>query len=63
MPEVEVFADAETLAATVAERAATVLARAQQERARAVLALTAGSIMEQVWSAVAASAASKSSRE
>jgi 6-phosphogluconolactonase len=52
-PEVVVLPSAEALAADVAGRVVTTLAQAQQERGRAALALTAGSIMEQVWSALA----------
>jgi len=54
-PELVVDADAATLAASVAERVLVTLADVQQRRERAALALTAGSIMEQVWSAMAAS--------
>src|SRR3978361_1793124 len=53
-PELIVQASAESLATDVAVRALSTLARAQQNRGRAALALTAGSIMEQVWSALAA---------
>ncbi|MEO7262347.1 MAG: 6-phosphogluconolactonase [Jatrophihabitantaceae bacterium] len=53
-PELLVQADAESLATDVAVRVVSTLARAQQSRGRAALALTAGSIMEQVWSAIAA---------
>lgn len=49
--------DAETLAEAVAQRALTALAAAQRERGRAALALTAGSIMESVWRALARSSA------
>jgi 6-phosphogluconolactonase len=51
-PELIVHADADRLAAEVAQRLLSALAQAQQ-RGRAVLALTAGSIMESVWAAVA----------
>jgi 6-phosphogluconolactonase len=57
VPDIETFADADTLAAAVAERTAQVLARAQADHDRAVVALTAGSIMEKVWWALAGSAA------
>jgi 6-phosphogluconolactonase len=56
-PELIVQPTADQLAADVAVRAMSTLARAQQNRGRAALALTAGSIMEQVWSAMAASPA------
>lgn len=52
-PELIVQANPENLATDVAVRVASTLARAQQTRGRAALALTAGSIMEQVWSAMA----------
>lgn len=47
--EVVVLRTAAELAADVAARVAVTLADAQQRRSRAALALTAGSIMEQVW--------------
>ena len=53
-PELIVQSSAEGLATDVAVRALATLARAQQNRGRAALALTAGSIMERVWSAIAA---------
>jgi 6-phosphogluconolactonase len=56
-PELIVQASAETLAVDVAVRVMSTLARAQQVRGRAALALTAGSIMEQVWSAMASTPA------
>lgn len=52
-PELIVQPTAASLAEDVAVRAMSTLARAQQRRGRAALALTAGSIMEQVWSAIA----------
>ncbi|HEY0166232.1 MAG TPA: 6-phosphogluconolactonase [Jatrophihabitans sp.] len=55
-PELIVQATAENLATDVAVRVVSTLARAQQTRGRAALALTAGSIMEKVWSAIAATA-------
>jgi 6-phosphogluconolactonase len=54
-PELVVLPTADELAADVAGRAVTALAHAQHERGRAALALTAGSIMEAIWSAIAAS--------
>ena len=56
-PELITQATAADLAADVALRVLSTLARAQQTRGRAALALTAGSIMEQVWSAIAAAPA------
>ncbi len=53
-PELIIQADADSLATDVAVRAMSTLVRAQQNRGRAALALTAGSIMERVWSAIAA---------
>ena len=53
-PELIIQANPQGLAEDVAVRAVATLARAQQTRGRAALALTAGSIMEQVWSAIAA---------
>lgn len=55
MPEIVVLPDAAALAAEVAARVPPVLAAAQGTTARAALALTAGSIMEQVWDALPAS--------
>jgi len=55
-PEIVVAEDAPALAADVARRALAALAAAQARHGRAVLALTAGSIMEQVWQAIADSA-------
>ncbi|HEU5269411.1 MAG TPA: 6-phosphogluconolactonase [Jatrophihabitans sp.] len=52
-PDVIVQDDAEQLAADVALRALGTLAAAQSSRGRAVLALTAGSILEAVWQAIA----------
>ncbi len=52
-PELIVQASAESLATDVAVRVVATLARAQQTREWAALALTAGSIMEQVWSQIA----------
>jgi 6-phosphogluconolactonase len=51
--DVVVLPSAEQLASDVATRAVVALAQAQQTRARAALALTAGSIMEQVWTELA----------
>lgn len=56
-PELIVQSDAERLALDVAVRTLATLAQVQQQRGRAALALTAGSIMEAVWAAIAASAA------
>src|SRR5919107_902007 len=53
-PELIVQPTADDLATDVAVRVLSTLARAQQTRGRAALALTAGSIMEQVWAAIAA---------
>jgi 6-phosphogluconolactonase len=53
-PEVVVLPDASSLASEVADRLLTALATAQVARRRASLGLTAGSIMEQVWGALAA---------
>ncbi|MDQ2836021.1 MAG: 6-phosphogluconolactonase [Actinomycetota bacterium] len=52
-PELIVQPDANRLAADVALRTLSSLAQAQQQRGRAALALTAGSIMEAVWTAIA----------
>jgi 6-phosphogluconolactonase len=51
--EVVVLPSAEALAVEVAARVGTTLASAQQTRSRAALALTAGSIMEEVWAELA----------
>ncbi|HEY2042753.1 MAG TPA: 6-phosphogluconolactonase [Jatrophihabitans sp.] len=59
-PELVVQPDPERLAADVAARLLVTLAHAQQNRGRAALALTAGSIMEAVWNAVAESSRSDS---
>jgi 6-phosphogluconolactonase len=56
-PELIVQPDADDLATDVAVRTMSTLAHAQQQRGRAALALTAGSIMEKAWSAIAASPA------
>lgn len=56
-PEVVVQPSAAALAADVTARLVGALSHAQQQRGRAALALTAGSIMERVWAAVAASPA------
>jgi len=53
--EVVVLPSAEALAADVAARTAATLAQAQQTRGRATLVLTAGSIMERVWTRLAES--------
>lgn len=55
--ELVVQSSAEQLAEDVAARCVIALARAQQSRGRAALALTAGSIMEKVWAAMARSPA------
>jgi 6-phosphogluconolactonase len=52
-PELIVSETAEQLAADVAQRSLHALAAAQQARGRAVLGLTAGSILEAVWQAIA----------
>lgn len=52
-PDVTVAETAEQLAADVAARTLSTLATAQAARGRAVLALTAGSILEAVWQAIA----------
>ncbi len=59
-PEIVVERSPDQLAADVVARLVTTLSRVQQARRRAALALTAGSIMEQVWSALADSAAARS---
>jgi 6-phosphogluconolactonase len=51
--EVVVLPSAEALSTEVAARVGATLAGAQQQRSRAALALTAGSIMEQVWTELA----------
>jgi 6-phosphogluconolactonase len=53
LPELVVAEDAPALAAAVARRTLDTLAAAQAARGRAVLALTAGSILEAVWQALA----------
>jgi 6-phosphogluconolactonase len=53
LPELVVAEDAPALAAEVARRTLHTLAAAQAARGRAVLALTAGSILEAVWQALA----------
>jgi 6-phosphogluconolactonase len=55
-PEIAVQPSADALAADVVARLVDCLTRAQTDGRRAALALTAGSIMEQVWAAVAGSA-------
>ncbi|MGH8859986.1 MAG: 6-phosphogluconolactonase, partial [Jatrophihabitantaceae bacterium] len=55
MVEHVVLPSAADLAGDVASRAVATLAAAQADGGRAALALTAGSIMEQVWTALAAS--------
>lgn len=56
-PDVVVLPSADALAADVAARTVAALADAQRLRSRAALALTAGSIMEQIWTAMAADGA------
>ena len=56
-PELIVSETAEQLAVEVAQRSLDALAAAQQARGRAVLGLTAGSILEAVWQAIADSPA------
>ena len=56
-PEAIVLHSADALAGDVAGRLAATLAHALQQRPRAALALTAGSIMERVWSELARSPA------
>ncbi len=53
MAEVVVLPSPDALAADVARRLIGTLVEVQQRRARAALALTAGSIMEQVWAKLA----------
>jgi 6-phosphogluconolactonase len=60
-PELIVQSSAQRLAIDVASRTLATLAHAQQYRERAALVLTAGSIMEKVWTALAASAATAAS--
>jgi len=56
-PEVVVLPNADALAADVAARLGGTLSNAQQRRSRAALALTAGEIMEKVWTRLAESPA------
>src|SRR5689334_23256632 len=56
-PEHVVRATADELAAEVAARFVSTVSAAIEARGRAAIALTAGSIMERVWSALASSAA------
>jgi len=56
-PELIVQPDSAQLAADVAARVLVALAHAQQGRGRAALVLTAGSVMEKVWAALATSTA------
>lgn len=56
-PELVVQPTADRLAEVVALRVLATLATAQQQHGRAALALTAGSIMEKTWGALAATAA------
>jgi 6-phosphogluconolactonase len=58
-PEVHVLDSADALAADVASRLVPALGRAQREHGRAALALTAGSIMERVWTALAGDPAAR----
>jgi 6-phosphogluconolactonase len=58
-PELVVAEDADQLAAEVADRLLSTLAQAQQQHDRAVLALTAGSILEAVWAALASTGADR----
>jgi 6-phosphogluconolactonase len=60
MPEIIVLPDGPALAAEVAARALPLLASAQGAGGRAALALTAGSIMEQVWDALPAAPEARS---
>jgi 6-phosphogluconolactonase len=57
MPDVLVSADPGELVHAVVRRLTSTLADAQARRGRAALALTAGSIMEKVWTEIAGSAA------
>jgi 6-phosphogluconolactonase len=59
MAEVVVLPSAAALAADVAARVGGTLASVQQRRTRAAIALTAGSIMEQVWAELAKPAAAE----
>jgi 6-phosphogluconolactonase len=54
-PELIVQADAQRLADDVALRLLSTVAHCQQQRGRAMIALTAGSVMEAVWAALAGS--------
>jgi 6-phosphogluconolactonase len=54
-PEVVISTTAQSLAEDVVHRLVNALSKAQATRGRAALALTAGSIMEQVWAALARS--------
>lgn len=56
-PELIIEPTADQLADEVAQRLLSTLATAQRQHGHAVLALTAGSIMEKTWAALAASAA------
>jgi 6-phosphogluconolactonase len=56
-PEVQIAESADALAADAASRLVPAVLRAQQAHGRAALALTAGSIMERVWTALASSGA------
>ncbi len=56
-PEVVVLPNADALADDVAARTVAMLATAQRNRGRAVIALTAGSIMEKIWARLAEPAA------
>ena len=58
-PNVVVAESAEQLAAEVAARSLRTLSAAQAARGRAVLALTAGSILEAIWQAIADSPAAE----
>jgi 6-phosphogluconolactonase len=55
--EAVVLPDADALVRAVVQQLTSTLADAQERRGRAALALTAGSIMEKVWTALAESAA------
>ncbi|MGH8962202.1 MAG: 6-phosphogluconolactonase [Jatrophihabitantaceae bacterium] len=57
--EIQIEATADQLAAAVAEQLVPALEQAQRDHGRAALALTAGSIMERVWGALAASGAAR----
>jgi 6-phosphogluconolactonase len=58
-PEIVVERSTDQLAGDVVARLVTTVARVQQARGRAALALTAGSIMEKVWSALAESTSAR----